>query len=57
MSLSYGLLDWPVREPLRVAQVSQVEDATEQFVFELREVDDGDGTVLVQCTSVALQSR
>ena len=37
--------------------MSQVVDVDEEFPIQLREVDKGDGTVLVDGTSIALKTR
>ena len=52
---THRIFDRPVREACSVTQVFEVVDIAEELVLKLRIVDDRDGTVLVQCASVALQ--
>jgi len=44
----------PVREPRAITEMTQVVDVTEQFVLELWKYNDGDRTVLVERSRVAL---
>jgi len=48
------VFNWPVREPRGITEMTQVVDVTEQFVLELWKYNDGDRTVLVERSRVAL---
>ena len=57
LHLTHRVLNLPLREFCFVAQMPEVVYVAEEFVFQLRVVDDGYGKVSVSCLHVCQQPR